>query len=59
MEHVKREGQDWKVFLVVLGREGGWIGSGWSLAAKTLKASLAVGNTANLVREKVSYSQQQ
>lgn len=52
MEHVKREGQDWKVFLVVLGRKGGWIGSGWSLAAETLKASLAVGNTANLVGER-------
>lgn len=52
MEHVKREGQDWKVFLVVLGRKGGWIGSGWSLAAETLRASSAVGKTANLVGER-------
>lgn len=52
MEHVKREGQDWKVFLVIFGRKGGWIGSGWSLAAETLKASSAVGNTANLVGQR-------
>lgn len=51
MERVKREGQDWNVFPVILGRKGGWIGSGWGLA-ETLKASSAVGSTANLVGER-------
>lgn len=52
MEHAKCEGQDWKVFLVVLGRKGEWIESGWSLAAETIKAGSAVGSTANLVGER-------
>lgn len=55
MEHVEREGQDWKLFLVVLGSKGAWVRVE-SLAAETLEAASLqkemVGNTANLVGER-------
>lgn len=40
MEHVEREGQDWKLFLVVLGSKGAWVRVE-SLAAETLEAASA------------------
>lgn len=40
MEHVACEGQDWKLFLVVLGSKGAWVRVE-SLAAETLEAGSA------------------
>lgn len=37
MEHIECEGQDWKLFLAVLGSQGAWVRVE-SLAAETLKA---------------------